>query len=109
MSGANTAVNTALAASTHTISTPVAVTFVRPRSAVTRCEIGLISTNVRSHPGIAVGWTKMLLANVSGNRTVSPRLMIALGERATRPTVFHTQPMPNANTQTRDRWLGALR
>lgn len=54
VSGANTAVNSMLAASTQMISAAVAVPIISPRSTVTRCEIGFTSTNERSHDGIVV-------------------------------------------------------
>jgi hypothetical protein len=65
--GAKTITSPAHAASSQPIWPINTVPDIRPRTAVTRCVIGLKTTAVSSQPDIVFGSTKILLANVRGN------------------------------------------
>src|SRR6266508_2868546 len=100
VSGANTAVSAADAASTQPTCPALAVPAIRPRVAVTRWLTGLTSMKACSQPGMVWGSTKMLLARVRGNSTSRLRLLTALGARSTSPRVVQIHDRPNANTRT---------
>ena len=63
-----------------------------------RWLIGLTSTNVSSQPGSVSGATKMFDRNTSGNSSMKPVFMTALGARISRPIVVNAHERPNANT-----------
>src|SRR5918997_468078 len=69
VSGANTAMNAPEMRRTRPICPAATVPCIRPRTAGTRCVMGLAPTIACSHDGMVCGSTKMLLANVRGNRT----------------------------------------
>src|SRR5215471_16097382 len=76
------------------------VLFMRSRAASARWLIGLTSTKAWSQPGMVLGSTKMLLANVGGIVTTRPRLMTVAGLRKTRAAAAHShdRESPKATT-----------
>jgi hypothetical protein len=102
VSGANTAMSTPLAASTKGTCAAVVVPSMRARAAVTRWLTGLASTNRRSQSGMVAGSTKLLLRNVSGNRTTNPMLMTAFGDRRIRASVVQAQDSAEAKNTVAD-------
>src|SRR5918997_6231746 len=100
VSGANTAVSKAAVPSATVSSTAGTDPSINARAAVTRCEIGLISTNVSSQPGSVSGSTNTLLRNTSGKSAIEPALETAFGARINRPTAANPQDRPTAKAIT---------
>src|SRR6201999_1356606 len=72
-SGAKIALTTSPASSVQPTSLVIAPWLARSRVADTRCETGLIFTNVASQPGSVLTGTNALDRNVSGNRIIIER------------------------------------
>src|SRR5918996_2235237 len=101
VSGANTAVSKAALPSETVSSRAGTDPSINARAAVTRCEIGLTSTNASSQPGSVSGSTNTLLRKTSGNRAIEPALETAFGARINSPTAANPQARPAAKATTR--------
>src|SRR3954468_20237878 len=99
--GALIATMIAEAAKVQTMSAATSVPCIRPRDAFVRCETGLKRTNTCNQPGIVLGSTKMLLANVSGIRNRKLVVITDSGVLTTMPKMIQIQDTANANISTK--------
>src|SRR5215208_6752679 len=98
--GAKTTTSPAQAASNQPIWPINTVPDIRPRTAVTKCVIGLKTTAASSQRGIVFGSTKMLLANGRGNMISVLTHNTEFGVLSTRPRAVQIHERLNATTTT---------
>ena len=67
------------------------VLFIRSRAASATWLMGLTLTKAWSQPGMVRGWTKMLLANISGIVPTRAKLMTVAGSRTSRAMAANSQ------------------
>src|SRR5690606_30972187 len=96
--GANTAVITADAISTHSTSAATTPPCISPRDAIARYVTGFSATTACSQPGMVAGSTKMSLTKVSGNNSRKLVVITDSGVRTIKPKMIQIHDTADANT-----------